>query len=56
MAYTDNYGKDHAHTFSGNMGTVRMVMAAYHIDMDFVTLFTVDDVAVDLKSYLDGEE
>lgn len=56
MAYTDNYGKDHAHTFSGNVGTVRMVMEAYKIDLDMVTFFTIDDVPVDLAHYLGGDE
>lgn len=56
LAYTDDMGNDNAHFFSGNTGTVRMVMAAYHIDLDSVSSFTVDEEDVDLRTYIGGDE
>ena len=55
IVYTNNYNLSRSHTFSGNIGVVRMVMEAYKIDLGSVTEFTINDEAVDLRRYLGGE-
>lgn len=56
LTYFDHYGKTRNHYFSGNIGTVRMVLNAYNIDVDQVTAFTVNDEPVQITHYIrEGE-
>jgi hypothetical protein len=54
MTYLDRYGKEKKHTFSGNIGTVRMVMSAYSLSFEDIRAFTVNDEPLDVAYYLSG--
>lgn len=56
IVYINEYKQERSHTFSGNMGTVRMVMEAYRIDLDSVLTFTINDEQLDIATYLGGDE